>query len=258
MRSPGTRGSDFEEIDQTSRLTIRAPVQDAPSTPQPASPPPTVDERGEEGLWSRLDPAALASRASALLAPAGPERASEAEHGATARTSIVRSRAARPGAMALVGVVAAVAVVALLVAGFLGAGGPPRSRSAAVHRGAGTRAPTTSHDTGEAVKHPTKSRAAASRTVPTPRRRSVSRAIAKRPANARRSSRVRHTAAQKATVTAAPAPNGGSGTSSSAPVSSPSPPQSSTPPAQQTLTHTQSGPTGLGYEVGTSCDPTCR
>jgi hypothetical protein len=69
---------------------------------------------------------------------------------------------------------------------------------------------------------------------------------------------LRDTSGAQTTAVTAAATSGGSATSSPTPVSSSSPPQSSTPPAQQTLTHTQSGPTGLGYEVGTSCDPTCR
>ena len=254
-RAPGGNGSDFEKIDQTSRLMIQAPIEEPP--PTPPAPPPAVENQSEDGLWSSLDPAASAGQAPAPLTSHGPEQVFET-HVQTADAPTHRWRAPRAGAMVLAGMVAAVVVGLVLFAGLLSPGGSPRS--AAVQHSEATGAATAIHKTGDAaVKPSTKSRAVAKRTTAHPRQRASSHANTKRRGSARRSSPVRHTsAAHRTAVSATPTASGGSSTSSYTPDSSSSPARSSTPPAQQTLTHTQSGPTGLGYEVGTGCDPTCR
>jgi len=235
---------------------IQAPVEEPP----PSSPPAVEGEgEDEDGLWSRLDPAGSPDPAPAPPTPPGLEGASEADHVHAAGTARRRSRAPRAGAMALVGAAATVLVGLVLFAGLLSPGGSPRARSAAVHHSEATGTAAAIHKTGETVKPSTKSRAVTKRAALHPRRRASSHARTKNSVSARRASPARSTSvAHRAPEAAAPSTSGNPSTSKDTPDSSPSPARNSTPPAQQTLTHTQSGPTGLGYEVGTGCDPTCR
>jgi hypothetical protein len=257
MRAPGSKPSDFEGIDQTSRLVIQAPVADAPLSPSTPTP---VADKHEEGLWSPLLPASPPGSASAPAKDPVLARARETEHGFAPGASSHLSRAAGRGAMALAGAVATVVIAVVLFAGFLNPGAARPARAPLAQRSAAAGSATTAHKSVEAIKRSGKSPAVPKRAAtPGRRRREGAHTRMDRRSSTRRFSRMTKTSVAHGTaVPAAPTTSAGSSTPSYTRVSNSSPAQSSTPPVQQTLTHTQSGPTGLGYEVGTGCDPTCH